>query len=47
MKELKKIFPEAELEFREKKNTGELPKLRMTLNDITNKKQDPFGINRD
>lgn len=46
IKELKKLFPEAELEFREKKNTGDLPKLRMTLNDITNKKQNPFGINR-
>jgi len=44
IKELKKMFPEAEMKFREKRKTGDLPKLRMTLNDMVNKKQDPFGI---
>ena len=42
--ELKGIFPEAYIEFSEKKNRDELPKLHMSMSDVTKSKvQNPFG----
>lgn len=45
MDELKKTFPEVDLEYRERKKEDNLPKLRLTLQEMSNnKKQDPFAI---
>lgn len=43
--ELKKAFPEADLEYREMAQKNELPKLTLTMESANGKKQDPFGIN--
>jgi len=45
--ELKDIFPEAYLTFKELKNEGDLPKLKMSMKSvISSKKQDPFAVKR-
>lgn len=46
MEELKTIFPEAYMEFRELKKNGDLPKLQISITDATTNKNNPFGINR-
>jgi hypothetical protein len=43
--ELKKFYPEADLEYRELKLKNELPKLTLTMEETNGKKQNPFGIN--
>lgn len=44
--DLKKVFAEAYLEFKEKKTRDELPKLHLTLDEVNGNdhKQNPFGI---
>jgi len=46
IEELKNIFPEAYMEFKEMKKNGDLPKLQMSLTEAAAKKNNPFGINR-
>lgn len=46
LEELKTLFPEAYMEFRELKKNGDLPKLQISMTDATAKKNNPFGINR-
>lgn len=52
IKELRELFPEAYLQFKDKKSSGDLPKLTISLTAITNtttsrgKTNNPFGINR-
>jgi len=41
---LRKVYPEADLEFRELAKKNELPKLILTMEAANGKKQDPFGI---
>ena len=42
--ELKKAYPESELNFREMGRDGELPNLTLTMESTNGKKQDPFSI---
>jgi hypothetical protein len=44
--ELKQIFPEAYLEFKELKANDELPKLKISMQDARSKVQSPFNIRR-
>jgi len=44
--ELKKMYPEADLECRELQKKGELPKLVMPMEEMNGRKQNPFGINK-
>jgi hypothetical protein len=44
--QLKSLYPEAFLEYREKAQRNELPKLALSMEETNGKKQDPFGINR-
>ena len=41
---LRETFPEADLEYRERKQKDDLPKLRMTLDEVTAVKQNPFAV---
>ena len=43
---LREVYPEADLEFREKLNKDELPKLTITLQETDGKTNNPFNINR-
>lgn len=40
------IFPEIYLEYRERKQNGDLPKLTIAMAEANGKKQNPFGVNR-
>lgn len=42
--ELKKFYPEAALDYRERKQKDELPRLQMTMNETNGRKQNPFGV---
>ena len=44
--ELKVIYPELYMEFKELSKKGELPKLQMSMTEAATKKNNPFGINR-
>lgn len=45
--ELKELFPEAYMQFKELKTKGDLPKLVLSLDEATaTKRNDPFSINR-
>jgi hypothetical protein len=44
--ELRKAYPEADLEYRELAQKNELPKLTLTMESTNGRKQDPFGVNR-
>ena len=44
--QLKSLYPEAFLEYREKAQRNELPKLVLSMEETNGKKQNPFGINR-
>lgn len=44
--ELRKTYPEADLEYRELTQNNELPKLVLTMESANSRKQDPFGVNR-
>jgi len=44
--ELKELFPEAYMEYKELKTKGDLPKLVLSLDEATAKRNDPFSINR-
>jgi len=44
--ELKGIYPEAYLEYREQKASGDLPKLTIAMAEANGRKQNPFGVNR-
>lgn len=45
IKSLKETYPEVDLEYREREERDELPKLKMTLEDANgSRKQNPFGI---
>jgi len=44
--ELQKVYPEAHLEYRERAQKGELPHLLISIEEISGKTQNPFGINR-
>jgi hypothetical protein len=44
--ELRKTYPEADLEYRELVQKNELPKLVLTMESANGRKQDPFGVNR-
>jgi hypothetical protein len=52
MKELREMFPEAYLQFKDKKASGDLPKLTISLTAVSNtttsrdRTNNPFGINR-
>jgi hypothetical protein len=39
-------YPEAELDFREKQQRDDLPKLKVPLGSTSGKPQNPFGIRR-
>jgi len=43
---LKTIYADAYLEFRERKVSGDLPKLTIAMAEANGKKQNPFGVNR-
>lgn len=43
---LAEAYPEADLEFRERKGRDELPKLKVQLGGTSNKPQNPFGVPR-
>lgn len=43
--ELRKIYPEADLEARERALKEELPKLLLPMEEVNGRKQNPFGIN--
>lgn len=43
--ELRKVYPEADLEYRERSQKDCLPRLLMQIDDIKERKQNPFGIN--
>jgi len=42
--ELRKIYPEADLEYKERKQKDELPKLHLTLEEANGKINNPFGV---
>ena len=44
--ELKELFPEAYMQYKELKSKGELPKLVLSLDEASTKRNDPFSINR-
>lgn len=44
--ELKELFPEAYMTYKDLKAKGDLPKLVLSLDEATTKKNDPFSINR-
>jgi len=44
LKELKKAYPEADLAYRELAKKNELPKLTLTMESASGKKQNPFGV---
>ena len=44
--ELREVYPEAYLEYRELAKKNELPKLTITMEQANSKKQNPFSINR-
>lgn len=44
--DLPKLFPEAYMEYKELKRKGDLPKLVLSLDEATAKRNDPFSINR-
>jgi len=46
MPNLREVYPEAYLEYRELAQKNELPKLTMTMDQSNSKKQNPFNINR-
>jgi len=46
IKELKKLYPEIDLEFRERAKKNQLPTLMIPIDDISSRKQNPFGMNR-
>jgi hypothetical protein len=46
LKELKELFPEAYQQYKELKAKGDLPKLVLSLDESTAKRNDPFSINR-
>lgn len=46
MASLREVYPEADLEFRERLDKDELPKLIITLQETDGKVNNPFGINR-
>lgn len=43
---LKKVYPEADLDFRERLQKDNLPKLMMSMEETNGRVQNPFGINR-
>jgi len=43
---IKKIFPEAYMQFKQLSRTDELPKLILTMDQAISKNNNPFGINR-
>jgi len=44
--ELKELFPEAYMQYKELKAKGDLPKLVLSLDQAATKRNDPFSINR-
>jgi len=46
LSELKDIFPEAYMEYKGMKASGDLPKLILSLDEACGKKNDPFSINK-
>lgn len=44
--ELKDLFPEAYMQYKELKAKGDLPKLVLSLDEAATKRNDPFGINK-
>jgi len=44
--ELKELFPEAYMQYKELKAKGDLPKLVLSLDEAATKRNDPFSINR-
>lgn len=46
MEDLKKLYPETYMLFKELSKKGELPKLHLSMNEAATKKNNPFGTNR-
>lgn len=42
--DINKIYPEAYMEYKELKRKGDLPKLVLSLNEASTKRNDPFGV---
>ncbi len=44
--DLKKLYPETHMKFKELSERDELPKLHLTLDEAIVKSNNPFGVNR-